>query len=36
MKMEEILKIIISIIMGGVMGNILYRNVDQNLILVSY
>ena len=35
MKLEEVLKIMISIIAGGMMGHILYRNTDQDLILIS-
>ncbi len=34
MNLEEVLKTIISIIAGGVMGSILYRNVDQELIVI--
>ena len=35
MKLEEALKIIVSVIAGGIMGHILYRNKDQDLILIS-
>ena len=36
MDLKEVLKIIISIVAGGTIGHILYRNVDQDLILISY
>ena len=36
MDLQEVLKMIISIVAGATMGHILYRNVDQDLILISY
>ena len=35
MKLEEVLKIIISVIAGVGIGNILYRNIDNDLIVIS-
>ena len=35
MKLEEVLKIIISVIAGTMMGHILYRNIDNDLIVIS-
>jgi len=34
MDLEEVLKTIISVIVGGIMGSILYRNVDQEFIVI--
>jgi len=35
MKLEEVLKIIISVIAGTMAGQILYRNIDNDLIVIS-
>ena len=36
MKLEEVLKLLISIVSGVIIGNMLYRNVDQDIIIVQY
>ena len=36
MKLEEVLKLLISIVSGVIMGKMLYRNVDQDIIIVQY
>ena len=36
MDLKDIIKILISIVTGATLGNILYRNVDQDLILIEY
>jgi len=35
MKLEQVLKLLISIIAGAGMGHILYRNIDNDLIVIS-
>ena len=36
MKLEEVLQLLISIVSGVIIGNILYRNVDQDIIMIQY
>jgi len=36
MDLQEVIKIIISIVAGATVGHILYRNVDQDLILIDF
>ena len=35
MNLKTILKYLLTIIIGIIMGTILYKNVDQDLILIS-
>jgi hypothetical protein len=36
MKLEEVLKLLISIVSGVIIGNMLYSNVDQDIIMIQY